>query len=190
MKPIIIIEHLEKELWPWCMIEYRSLAKIAGKTNTWFTNIPKKETKKLLPYGKVFNRSIKNLSIDLTKACILDPRASRTLKPTDSFNYYIFGGILGEEKLNGRTERELTQHFSKAHKRNLGKGQFSTDNAVFITKTIINEIPLEKIPIQTQLELKINTIESILLPYHYPIINNKPRISSELIAYLKKKKGF
>jgi len=189
MKPIYIIEHLEPNLWPWCLIEYESISKIVGKTNVWFTNISN-NSKDLQKLGKVFHEPIAKLNIDFSKACILDPLAPKTLRSEEKFDYYIFGGILGEEKLNGRTKKELTQYISKAHKRNLGKGQFSTDNAVFVTNKINQGTPLEKIPIQDTLEVRINSIESIVLPYHYPLIKNEPRISPKLIKYLKNKKGF
>src|SRR5690349_14537716 len=136
MKPIFIIEHLEPQVWKWCLIEYESISRVIGKTNLWFTHVPKKDSKKLQVYGKVFNKSVSELGIDLSKACVLDPLASHVLESKEKFQHYIFGGILGEEKLNGRTKKELTKFLSRAHKRNLGKGQFSTDNAVFVTKTI------------------------------------------------------
>lgn len=192
MKPIFIIEHLEPKLWPWCIIEYESISKIIGSSCLWFTNIQKKDEKKLERYGKVFTSPITKLKIDMKKACILDPLANKTLIPNEAkqFDYYIFGGILGEEKLNGRTKKELTNFLKSAQERNIGKEQFSTDNAVFVTKKIIEGVMLEKIPRINEIEIKINNIESIILPYSYPIVKNKPRISPKLIKYLKNKKGF
>lgn len=192
MKPIYIIEHLEPKLWPWCLIEYKSLSKIVGKKYTWFTNIAKKDVKKLKNYGEVFTQSAKKMDLDLTKACVLDPFAPETLEPSESkkFDYYIFGGILGDEKLNGRTQRELTQFVQRAHKRNIGREQFSTDNAVYVVKKICQGISLDKQQFQDTLEIKFNTIESVILPYKYPLIKSKPRISKELVTYLKNKKTF
>ena len=123
---------------------------------------------------------------------MLDPRARKKLTPQEAkkFNYFIFGGILGDEKLNGRTQRELTQFVHKAQKRNLGKEQFSTDNAVYITDQIVKGIALNKQQFQDTLELHFNKIESVILPYRYPLIKGKPRISPKLITYLKNKKTF
>ncbi len=192
MKPIFIIEHLEPKLWPWCIIEYESISKIVGSDCLWFTNIKGEKQAKLNKLGKVFSESITKFSIDMKKACVLDPLAPKQLKSSETkhFDYYIFGGILGEEKLNGRTKRELTNFLHKANKRNLGKGQFSTDNAVFVTKKVIERNNLKKIPLINNLEIKINKIESIVLPYSYPLIKNKPKISQKLLNYLKNKKGF
>lgn len=191
-KPIYIVEHREPELWPWCLIEYESLSKAVGKQRVWFTNIKKKDMPKLQKYGKVFTESIQQLSLDLTRACVLDPKAPATLVPADTraFDYYIFGGILGDEKLNGRTERELTRFLTKAHKRNIGKKQFSTDNAVYVTHQIVTGKALSKQSFQDTLELEFNTIESVILPYRYPLVNGKPRISKKLVTYLKNKKTF
>lgn len=192
MQPIFVIEHCEPELWPWCLIEYRSISRIVGKKNLWFTNIAKKDLKKLKPYGSVFEQSLKDRRIDLSKACVLDPQAPTTLKPSESatFDYYIIGGILGDEKLNGRTGKEVTQFLSRAHQRNIGKKQFSTDNAVYVTHQIVKGIPLNKQRFQDTLVINFNAIESVILPYRYPLVNGKPRISPELITYLKHKKTF
>ncbi len=192
MKPIYIIEHLEPQLWPWCLIEYESLSKEVGKENVWFTNVQKKDVMKLTKFGKIFTESIRDMTIDMNKACILEPLAPKTLSPQDAkqFHYYLFGGILGDAKLNGRTQRELTRFLSKAHQRNIGKEQFSTDNAVYVTHQIAQGTKLENIKFQDTIEIDINKVESVMLPYRYPLIKGKPRISPKLISYLKNKKGF
>lgn len=188
--PIFIIEHLEPEMWPWCLIEYESLSKAVGKKNVWFTNVKKKDAYKLKKYGSVFTQSIKKLPIALSRACVLDPRAPHTLEPKERFEYYIFGGILGDEKLNGRTEKELTHFLKQAHKRNIGREQFSTDNAVYVTHEIMKGTPLTKQRFQDTLEIHFNAIESVILPYRYPLVRDKPRINPKLITYLKNKKTF
>lgn len=192
MKPIFIVEHLEPKLWPWCLIEYESLSSIVGKSNVWFTNIQKKDIQKLSVYGKVFTESVQQLEINLKRACVLEPLATHELKPseTSQFDYYIFGGILGDEKLNGRTQKELTQFLKKAHQRTIGKKQFSTDNAVYVTNEIVKGVSLKKQHFQDSLEVHFNKIESVILPYRYPLVKGKPRISSKLIVYLKNKETF
>lgn len=189
MKPIFIIEHLEPKLWPWCQIEYKSISKITGKNNVWFTNC---NSSKMKPYGKVISKPLSKLDLNLTKACILDPLAPKTLTPKEAsnFEYFIIGGILGEEKLNGRTKKELTELFPEVETRNIGKGQFSTDNAVYVTHQIAEGTPFNKMKFQDTLEIHFNKIESVILPYRYPLIRGKARISPELIQYLKDKKGF
>lgn len=182
---IFIIEHLEPKLWPWCIIEYKHISKTVGKKNVWFTNIPRSQVKKLAPFGKVFTQSIKSLQIE--NACVLDPESNTTLSPINAapIQYFIFGGILGDNPPKKRTTPELTQFLPNAKSFNIGKAQMSTDNAVYVTKQIISGVQLEKIPFQDEIQIKINKIESTILPYRYAIVNGKPFYSKELIKYLK-----
>ena len=195
MKKIFVIEHLEPKLWPWCLIEYKNISRIVGKNNLLFTNIKKQNIKKLKNYGEVISKSVKNLSLD--NACVLDPEVNKTLSPKEAkkFSYFIFGGILGDNPPRKRTKKELTKYignFEKPNKlknaeiRNLGKEQLSTDSAVYVVKKIIKGKKLANIKFQDSIEIKINSIESVILPYRYPLINGKPNIPKELIKYLKK----
>jgi ribosome biogenesis SPOUT family RNA methylase Rps3 len=187
-----IIEHLEPEIYPWCLTEYKNISKITGKDNLWFTNVKgkSKNSEELKNYGKVIKESVANLN--LKNACVLDPEASKLLEPKEakSFDYFIFGGILGDYPPRKRTTPELTSKIKNAEARNIGKKQFSTDNAVLVVKNILSGTPLDKMEFINNLVIHINKIESIELPYCYPIINGKPQISKELVAFLKKKKTF
>lgn len=187
MKNIFIIEHLEPELYEWCVIEYKSISKIVRPDNLWFTNILPKDLYKLNAYGKTFVESVSSMKLD--KVCVLDMDGGAELKTADKnkFNYFIFGGILGDNPPRKRTGPELTQFIKNAETRNIGKEQFSTDNAVFVVHEILNGKELSKIPFQDEIEIEINDIESTILPYRYPLVNGKPRISEELVEYLKKK---
>ena len=189
MKQTIIIEHLEPKVWPWCLIEYKSISKLIPKKNLWFTNIHKK-SKELESLAKVSKESVINLNLD--KACILDPDAPKTLTPKEAkeIKYFIIGGILGDYPPKKRTKVELTSKMKSTIVRNMGKKQFSTDNAVYVLKQIIDGAPLSKMSFQNKATIKINNVESIELPYYYPLINGKPRISEELLKYIKNKKDF
>jgi ribosome biogenesis SPOUT family RNA methylase Rps3 len=186
MKNIFVIEHLEPELYDWCLIEYKHMSKIVGKDYLWFTNILPKDIDKLKNYGKVFIESVK--SMQLSKTCVLDMESDIELKTEDKnkFNYFIFGGILGDNPPRKRTNPELTQFIKNAEVRNIGKAQFSTDNAVYVVKKILDGTPLNKIPFQDKVEIRINSIESTILPYRYPLVKGKPNISKELIKYITK----
>ncbi|MGV8142060.1 MAG: SAM-dependent methyltransferase [Candidatus Pacearchaeota archaeon] len=189
MEPTIIIEHLEKKMWPWCKIEYAGIASIIPKDNLWFTNITE-EGNFLSKFAKVSKESV--TKIKLEDACILDPNAKKELNPkeTKKFKYFIVGGILGDYPPKKRTKEELTDKIRGIPARNLGKKQFSTDNAVYVLKQIIDGTPLEKMKFQNKLTIKINSIESIDLPYYYPLVNGKPRISKALLKYIQNKKDF
>lgn len=190
-----IIEHLEPKLWEWCLIEYSHISELVGKENLWFTNIKKSsERKKLTKLGLVFMESIKDLKkeINFKLACVLDPEASETLNPEDAreFEFFIFGGILGDYPPKKRTKKELTKFIPEAQIRNIGKKQMSTDNAVFTVKQIVDGKDFEKLEFIDKISVKINNFESVDLPYRYNSINGKPFMSPKIIDYLKKKKGF
>ena len=186
MKQTFIIEHLEPKLWPWCLIEYKNISKIVGKNNLFFTNIKRHDVRKLKKYGKVITKSVKNIS--LANCCVLDPEAKKELSPreTKKFNYFIFGGILGDNPPRKRTKSELTKFIKNPEARNIGKKQLSTDSAVYVAEQIISGKKLSEIPFQDSVEIEINEIESVILPYRYPLINGKPNISKELVRYLIK----
>ena len=186
MNKTFIIEHLEKKLWPWCLIEYKHMSKIVGKNNLWFTNIKNKsEIKKLKSYGKVFSCSV--LDLKIKKACILDQESSETLSKRNSkrFDYFIFGGILGDNPPRKRTREDLTQHL-KAKAFNIGKKQMSTDNAVFVVHEITKGRDIKDIKFKDKIEIRINKIESTILPYRYALVENKHLLSPSLISFLKK----
>lgn len=183
-----VIEHLEPKLWEWCEIEYKHISKIIGKNNLLITNIKdKKEQEKLRAYAKVESKSLKEIQPE--NACVLDPEAEKELEPEDAknFDYFIFGGILGDFPARKRTSLELTKFIKNAEKRNIGNKQFPTDNAVYVVKQIVSGIPLNGMKFKDEAEIKINKIESTLFPFRYVLVNNKPLISKELIDYLKRK---
>lgn len=184
-----IIEHLELRMYRWCLLEYKHISERMGKQNLIFTNINQADKHKLSNLGKVFTKPVANLN--LKRLCILDPYVDKTLKPTDAklFDYFIFGGILGNNPAQGRT-RKLTEQMPKAARKNLGERQLSTDTAVIVTKLILTGTPLEKIQFKDELEIETNERESVILPYPYVVKDGKVVVSRELIAYLKKKKGF
>ncbi len=183
--PIYIIEHLEGKLWEWCLIEYKHIATIVS--NLWFTNIKSNRLKK---YGKVITKSVTQLS--LKNACVLDPAAKKTLTPEEAktFDFFIFGGILGDDPPQKRTFPELTSGLRNAEARNIGKKQMSTDTAVYVVKQIVEGKKLSDITFKDTIEIPLGKHESTTLPYRYILINNKPMVSKELILYLKKRKGF
>src|SRR3989344_7680674 len=183
-----IIEHLEAELYPWCLIEYEQMSKYAGKKNLLFTKVPKKDHTKLKKYGEVLEKSV--LELNLPKACLLDPKAKKILTPSDAkkFDYCIFGGILGDHPEQGRTEKYLTSKLKNGEIRNLEKKQMSTDTAVIVTDLIIKGTPYEKLTFKDEPEVILNKgviDESVVLPYRYLIKDGKLVISKKLLAYLK-----
>lgn len=188
--PKYIIDHMEPSLFKWCILEYRHMSQIVGKNNLIFTNITKGKSK-LIGSGKIYSAPINKLKLDLKKACILDPGAKKKLTPGDAkkFDYFIFGGILGDYPPRART-KELVHRLPKVQTRNLGRMQMSTDTAVHVTKLINQGKKLEEIKFQDKIEIPISKGESVVLPYRYLIQNGEPVLPPGLIEMLKKQKGF
>ncbi len=193
-KPIYIIEHLEPELFEWCLIEYEHISELVGKDNLWFTNLKTEDNKKKLSsFGKTFSESVSKLK--LSNACVLDPQSDKTLSPSDNFEYYLFGGILGDHPPKKRTKEELTKFVAHFETRDIGKEQMSTDNAVYTVKQIAeNGKKLGELKFVDNVSIELNEFESIELPYRYNLFfesgEEKPFISPKIKQYLIKKQGF
>ncbi len=187
-----VIEHLERKLYRWCLLEYRHISAIVGKKSLIFTNIrTEKQRKQLAKLGTVKKESV--VALGLQNACILDPSAARTLQPADAqkCKYLIFGGILGDYPMRARTKSELSSRMKNTVKRNLGKEQMPTDNAVYVAKEIVEHGKiLEELRFIDQLEIPMKEGEAILLPFRYVAIRGKPLVWKGFEQFVKKKRMF
>jgi ribosome biogenesis SPOUT family RNA methylase Rps3 len=181
-----IIEHMDKKLWPWSIIEYRHISSTVGKDNLIITNVKVKDHKKI-DFCEVHSETTDELELD--KVCVLDPAAEKTLDPSDSanFDYLVFGGILGNDPPEART-KDL--QIRCAERRNLGVEQFSTDNAVAVAKEIISGKKLSELKFTHNLTIDLDEGEEMILPFKYLLVDGKPFVSAELVEFIKKKKGF
>ena len=190
-----IIEHMEKKLYPWCLLEYEHISQIVGKENLIFTNLTKSQAEKLKRFGTCYTESISKLTLHelhekFEQICVLDPEAVEQLKPSDAkkFKHLLFGGILGDNPPRKRTQEELI--LEGIERRNIGKEQFPTDNAVYVCKKIIEGVPLENLRFQDEVEIEIAEEESVILPFRYVLVDGKPLICDALMKHLKTNKGF
>jgi len=183
---MFIIEHLEPKVFKWCVLEYSHISKWVGKQNLFFTNTRSAVLKK---FGKVEPRSIKKLHFE--KACVLDPESKTTLTPkiAKKYDYFIFGGILGDDPPKERTKVELTK-FLPYPSFNLGKAQMSTDTAVIVTKMICDGKKLSEIEFQQGIVIKVNEYEEVHLPYKYLLKSGKPLLAPGIADMLRKQKTF
>ncbi len=183
-----IIEHLEP-CSPWILIEYKHASEIVGKENLIITNVKNREERSLVK--EIANRVYKSSVVDLVdkkEAVVLDPLAERELRPEDAkfAKYFIFGGILGDFNLHGRTYKFITSKLM-CEARNLGDKQLSLDGAIFVAKEILfNHKHLKEIKFVDKLEVEVDDILTIELPYRYPLHKDRPVVSHELIEFLKK----
>jgi ribosome biogenesis SPOUT family RNA methylase Rps3 len=186
-QPILAIEHCEPKLSEWLMLEYRHSAKLWGD-KTLFTNVCDKKTANMLgSLGMVEKKKAKDVFHG--KNCIiLDPQAKKPLAAKDfvHLDAIIVGGILGYEKPQGRT-KELLSDKSGFETRHIGKIQLTIDGAVFVAKAISLGMKLSDIEITYEIEIVHDSVHSTILPFGYPIIDNKPVITPGLIEYLAKK---
>ncbi len=188
---IFIIEHLEPRLYKWCFLEYQHISQLVGKENLWFTNIKSpSQRKKLATFGKVFPERVHELSF--SKVCVLDPAAEKILAPQDAqkFDFFVFGGILGDYPPRKRTEQELTIMMKNTATRNLGKEQLPTDNAVFAAQEILHGKKFSELKFIDGMEIPMKKSLSMHLPFRYVLLEGKPLMSEKLLEYVKKKKGF
>lgn len=183
-----IIEHLEPRVFKWCKLEYFHISSFVGKENLWIANV--KNSKSLVGCAKLFKES--GSKLDLKNVCVLDPDAGQELSSDDvkKFEYFVFGGILGDYPPRKRTKEELTKFLPNAEKRHLGKEQMATDNAVFVVREILSGKKLSELKFQEGVEICIKDGESVQLPYKYVIVNGKPLVCDALVQMLKTQKGF
>ena len=183
----LVIEHLEPALSEWLMLEYRHSVKI-WKDETVFTNVSDKKTaEELKPLGKTEKQKA-NTAFSKKNCIILDPQAKKPLISGDFVNLdaIIVGGILGYEKPQGRTKELLSEksHFEIRH---LGDIQLTIDSAVFVTKAIFLGLDLKDVEITNEIEIIHDPVHSTILPFGYPILDNKPVITPGLVEYLSRK---
>lgn len=182
-----VIEHLEPEVFDWCVVEYRHISKIVGKKNLIFTNV-KKGKEKLEGLGEINESSVQDM--DLKNACVLDPEAKKTLSASDKkFDYLIFGGILGDFPPKKRTKIELSSKLN-FEIRNLGKEQMSTDTAVYVAKKLIEGKKLSDFEFKDEIEVDVDEGESVILPYRYVIKDGKPLLPEGFVEFLRKREEF
>lgn len=195
-----VIEHMEPELFEWCLIEYEHIFKIVGKWNLVFTNIKnKKDENKLKKFGNVFNERFSELNdilnFNKNKICVLSQYAKKPLATDDKnkFDYLLFGGILGDNPAKRRTEdivKGLKKNKIKFGERNLGAVQMPTDNAVYVSKKILDGAKISDLKFTDEVEIQINENESVNLPFRYMIDNNKLVISEKLVEHLRNREKF
>ncbi|KAN0114314.1 SAM-dependent RNA methyltransferase [Russula decolorans] len=79
-----------------------------------------------------------DIDIPLEQVCLLDPKASLALTPSDGdagkFTWFLFGGILGDDPPRDRTAELRALGFPTRH---LGPVQMTTDTALGVTKRVV-----------------------------------------------------
>ncbi|KAK9471400.1 SAM-dependent RNA methyltransferase [Dipodascopsis tothii] len=176
--PKFVVEHMEEEISPWVKLEYSAISKDVGAENFVLSSLSEKLEIPAELEGKAEFTSVdvKNLpgvqaalAAEPKRVCLLDPRADKELAPEDgdAFDYFVFGGILGDDPPRDRTG-ELRAHGFVG--RRLGPVQMTTDTAVRVTHmVVVGKQRMEDITYVDHPELRWNAHESTEMPFRYVV---------------------
>lgn len=122
--------------------------------------------------------------------CLLDPRASQDIQPeeSESFDYFVFGGILGDHPPRDRTSEIKSQYPNLVVGRRLGNKQMTTDTAVRTTQLIVEKkVGLDKIRFIDYPEFRFNENEATEMPFRYVIDERgDPILPEDMLGLIKK----
>ncbi|GMM29550.1 protein-arginine N-methyltransferase [Martiniozyma asiatica (nom. inval.)] len=171
-----VIEHMEQGFTKWVILEYSQIIRDIGKENLILTSLPNGTSESDIP-KELIELGLQWTTKELTdfvpptvtkdQLCLLDPRAEIDLQPSDSdaFEYFIFGGILGDHPPRDRTT-ELKVKIGCPTRR-LGALQMTTDTAIRTTKIILEGTKFENIKFIDYPEIRYNKHEATEMPFRY-----------------------
>jgi ribosome biogenesis SPOUT family RNA methylase Rps3 len=187
-----VIEHMEADeegsqsLPPWVELEYRHMRSLAGHDSTvYFTHLSSKSCSFLQgALGPNTSGDMQQAGVHVTtkpitelmaqhkmaleKVCLLDPKAELELQPEDGdgrFEWFLFGGILGDDPPRDRTSELRQMGFPGCH---LGPVQMTTDTALGVTKlVVVDGVSLSNIQYVDMPEIRFSEKESMELPFRY-----------------------
>ncbi|KAK9368727.1 SAM-dependent RNA methyltransferase, partial [Lipomyces kononenkoae] len=174
-----VVEHMEEGISPWVLLEYLAISHDVGGGAKFYLTSLAPSLKSSLPAQLADPEVATTTStevIDLPgvrslaehgRMCLLDPSVTKDLAPEDAeeFDYFVFGGILGDHPPRDRTG-ELRKYGFEG--RRLGPKQMTTDTAIRVTKIVVeDQVPLDKIEYVDFPELRWNKHESTEMPFRY-----------------------
>lgn len=170
-----VIEHMEEGISDWVELEYLQIVRDVGKENFYVSSVspnlqvPEKFKQAGIQMTQCDVTELQKIdpTFDKSRVCLLDPSATEEFQPSDKdkFDYFVFGGILGDDPPRDRTG-ELRKHGFTG--RRLGPVQMTTDTAVRVTKIIADEQkPLDQIDFIDHPDLKFSKYESTQMPFRY-----------------------
>ncbi|RXW15306.1 hypothetical protein EST38_g10548 [Candolleomyces aberdarensis] len=197
-----VIEHMEedeetsKAIPPWVELEYAHMRTLAGPySQVHFTHLSKassdsldaafakSDTEAAASSGKAkaichsagVLELMKERGVPLSKVCLLDPKAEKVLSPEDGdgeFEWFLFGGILGDDPPRDRTSELRVLGFPNRH---LGPVQMTTDTALGVTKLVVQDKKrLDEIPYVEFPTIHFNSKESVEMPFRYIANGSEP----------------
>jgi len=193
-----VIEHMEeddessKSIPKWVELEYKHMQDLAGsQSSIYFTHVsPTSQVSlnRLFPEttGNDAKASVsahtisvldlmKSKDVPLEKVCLLDPKATQEISPEDGngvFEWFLFGGILGDDPPRDRTSELRVLGFPSRH---LGPVQMTTDTALGVTKLVVEDkVPLSDIKFIDFPTIVFNPKESVEMPFRYISRDGEP----------------
>ncbi|GAA5895949.1 hypothetical protein JCM6882_005568 [Rhodosporidiobolus microsporus] len=203
--PTYVIEHMEEDerdsSFPhWIALEYAQMIRNAQPHSTViFSSLSPASvsslTEQLLARGappgsfraetKSVQELMKEQNVALEKVCLLDPRAEAEIGPKDGgeFEWFLFGGILGDDPPRDRTGILRAHGYPGRH---LGPIQMTTDTALGVTKRCVEDgLTLSSIPMINHPEIKFNDNESVTMPFIYEKLENgEPKLPEGMKEHL------
>ncbi|SAM04234.1 hypothetical protein [Absidia glauca] len=166
-----IIEHMEDDMHAWCLLEYKHMLSNVGPDHLWFSCLSetcKKNMPQDLAQAHCHSEDVLHLpDVDPKLVCLLDPSAQSELAPEDgdTFQYFLFGGILGDDPPRDRTKELRKLGFAG---RRLGPVQMTTDTALNVTRRVVEDrVPLNEVPYIDHPEIHFSKHESVTMPFRY-----------------------
>ncbi|EJU01440.1 DUF431-domain-containing protein [Dacryopinax primogenitus] len=193
-----VIEHMEEDdqtthtFPPWVQLEYSHMRTLAGPSSTvHFTHVSPTAASSLdsllspssplippLAQVEVHTEGVEDLmkakGVSKERVCLLDPKADSALAPSDGeeFDWFLFGGILGDDPPRDRTSELRALGFPGRH---LGSVQMTTDTALGVTKlVVVDQQPLDQIPYDDFPTIRFNKQESVEMPFRYVAKDGQP----------------
>lgn len=193
-----VIEHMEAGFTEWVILEYSQIIRDLGKENLILTSLPTGTTEQEIPQrlrdlglqwttNEVTEIGTAEFPIVKERVCLLDPSAETDLVPEDAdkFDYFVFGGILGDHPPRDRTG-ELRKKYGFVGKR-LGNKQMTTDTAIRTTQIIVaQKTKFEDINFIDYPEFRFNKNEATEMPFRY-VLNpeGKPILPEGMLQLIK-----
>ncbi|GAA6047359.1 hypothetical protein JCM3770_001264 [Rhodotorula araucariae] len=186
-----VIEHMEDDeadsSFPhWIALEYAQMLQWAAPHQVIFSSLsPASVTslsEQLLARGaqpgtfRVETKTVRQLmqdeNVPLDKVCLLDPRAPAVIAPGDGtqYDWFLFGGILGDDPPRDRTGQLRAHGFPGRH---LGPVQMTTDTALGVTSLVVSGgKTLDAITFVDHPTISFGPHEGVEMPFRY-IVDDK-----------------
>ncbi|EHN00246.1 YOR021C-like protein [Saccharomyces cerevisiae x Saccharomyces kudriavzevii VIN7] len=194
---------MEEGFSEWVILEYSQILRDVGAENLVLSSLPKGTTEKDIPKRlsklglRWTTKDLKGIDKDFRdleplkdgRVCLLDPRAAIDLQPEDAakFDYFVFGGILGDHPPRDRTKELKTTYPNLLISRRLGDKQMTTDTAIRTTQLIVkDETKFENIKFIDYPEFRFNRNEATEMPFRYVLDKEgKPILPEGMLDLIK-----